>query len=258
VSTACTTGLHAVGDGYRFIQHGDADVMLSGGADCSTNVLSIAAFARMKALSTKFTATPEKSSRPFDRDRDGFVMGEGSAILVLEELEHAKKRNAKIYCEILGYGLSGDAHHISSPRLDGKGAMNCMKRSLNYAGLKPSDIGHVNCHATSTPMGDICETGAIRNVFGSDVAITSTKGATGHLLGAAGAIESLFTVMAVHSGVIPPVANLENRDDKFKDLHIVHQKGGEKWTGKNGRRIALKNSFAFGGANASVIFAEHK
>ncbi|OQV22113.1 3-oxoacyl-[acyl-carrier-protein] synthase, mitochondrial [Hypsibius exemplaris] len=254
VSTACATGLHAVGDAFRFIQHNDADVMVCGGAEASISPLGIAAFARMRALSTKFTDTPERSSRPFDRDRDGFVMGEGSGVLILEEYEHAKRRGAKMYAEVLGYGLAGDASHMTTPRDDGKGATLCMNRALGFAGVKPEQVGYVNCHATSTPHGDKAEANAVRKVFGADKLISSTKGATGHLLGAAGAIESIFAVLACHSGSVPPTVNLENVDKDISDLNIVANKS-VKWEARD-RRIAIKNSFGFGGTNASIVFAQ--
>uniref|UniRef100_A0A2P2HWE2 3-oxoacyl-[acyl-carrier-protein] synthase n=1 Tax=Hirondellea gigas TaxID=1518452 RepID=A0A2P2HWE2_9CRUS len=257
VSTACATGTHSIGDCMRMIKYGDADVMVCGGAEATVNALGMAGFARLRALSVKYNDRPSQASRPFDRDRDGFVMGEGAGVMILEELEHAKKRNAKIYAELLGFGMSGDAHHITSPREDGGGAERAMKRCLEEAGVVHADIGYINAHATSTPKGDAIELRAIERLFGGNgTQVSSTKGAIGHLLGAAGAVESIFTVLACHTGDIPPTANLDNLD-KEVDLNMV-TKVSQPWTKRNKRRVALNNSFGFGGTNACLCFAAYE
>lgn len=257
VSTACATGAHAIGDSFRFIQNGDADIMVCGGTEASISPLAVAAFCRLRALSTSFNDTPEKASRPFDKKRDGFVIGEGSAILILEELQHAIARGVSIYAEILGYGLSGDASHLTAPHSDGNGAMLAMSRAIKNAKLLPGDIEYINAHATSTPLGDSIETKAIKSVFKENVqniAVSSTKGAHGHLLGAAGNLEAVFTIKAVQEGLLPPTINFESTDidDHFNFVPNTHQ----KWTSTK-RRVALKNAFGFGGTNACLCIGEY-
>lgn len=261
VSTACTTGAHSIGDSFNFIRLNAADLMICGGSECSINPISIAGFSRIRALSTKFNDHPQQASRPFDENRNGFVMGEGAGILILEELEHAKKRNAKIYAEVLGYGLSADANHITSPSEDGQGALDSMRNALNDAKLKPENITNINCHATSTPLGDEIELKAIKRLFEhssnqlSNRFITSNKGSIGHLLGAAGAVESIFTILSCYHSLIPLTVNLDKSIDST--LSIVN-KPNFKWSlpNKIDRRIAIKNSFGFGGTNASLVFSE--
>ena len=259
MSTACTTGLHAIGDAARFIRNGDASVIVAGGCEASVTPLGMAGFARMRALSTNFNDEPEHSSRPFDKDRDGFVMAEGAGLLVLEELEHARQREAPIFAEVLGYGLSCDASHVTAPSEDGSGARRCMEGALRDAKILSTRVGHVNAHATSTPLGDTAESKAIWDIFGercaSDILVTSTKGATGHLLGAAGSLEAIFTVMACHSGKVPPTANLVNPVTGF-DLNYVYNRS-KNWDSFNFPRTAISNSFGFGGTNAAICFSEY-
>jgi 3-oxoacyl-[acyl-carrier-protein] synthase II len=254
VVTACATGAHAIGDAARIIAIDDADVMVAGGTEAAVCRLGIAGFAAARALSTNFNDTPKKASRPWDRDRDGFVMGEGAGIVVLEELEHAKKRNATIYAEVTGYGLSGDAHHITAPAEDGNGGYRAMEMALKRAELNVEDIDYINAHGTSTPLGDEIELGAVKRLFGDhayDLSMSSTKSAIGHLLGAAGAVEAAFSVLAVHNGVIPPTLNLENPSEGC-DIDLVPLEAKERPL-KN----ALSNSFGFGGTNASLIFTHY-
>jgi 3-oxoacyl-[acyl-carrier-protein] synthase II len=249
--TACATGVHAIGDAMRLIKLGDADVMVAGGAEASVCELGIGGFCASRALSTGFNDTPAKASRPWDRDRDGFVMGEGAGILVLEELEHAKSRGAKIYGEVVGYGLSGDAYHITAPAEGHEGAFRAMRAAFRNGGLTASDVQYVNAHGTSTPMGDDLELEAVERFFGDSsraVAMSSTKSAIGHLLGAAGAVESIFSLLAIRDSVAPPTLNLDEPSRESVIDRVPHS--------AQERRIdcALSNSFGFGGTNASLIF----
>ncbi len=250
VVTACSTGAHAIGDGARLIKYGDADVMIAGGAEAAICEIGIAGFAACKALSTNFNAEPERASRPYDRDRDGFVMGEGAGVVVLEELEHARARGAKIYAEVIGYGLSGDAYHITSPAPDGEGGFRAMSAALKSAGVRPDELDYVNAHGTSTPVGDEIELNAVARLLGNSAGKTtmsSTKSATGHLLGAAGAVEAIFGTLAIRDGVAPPTINLENPSIETP-IDLAPRKAVE-------RRIdvVLSNSFGFGGTNASLV-----
>ncbi|EFJ19804.1 hypothetical protein SELMODRAFT_233330 [Selaginella moellendorffii] len=252
--TACASGAHSIGDAFRMVRFGDADVMIAGGTEASIDALSLAGFSRAKALSTRFNACPERASRPFDSDREGFVIGEGAGIMILEEYEHAKRRGAKMYAEIRGYGMSGDGHHITQPSEDGKGAVLAMNRALQQSGLKPNEIDYVNAHATSTPRGDKVEAVAIKTVFKEhavtgNLAFSSTKGATGHLLGAAGAVEAIFSVLALHHGQAPPTLNLILPDRVFHDGFVPI--GSTKAMSIH---AVLSNSFGFGGTNASLVF----
>ena len=251
VVTACATGVHAIGDAARLIAWGDADVMVAGGAEGAVNELGMAGFCASRALSTNFNGNPTAASRPWDRDRDGFVMGEGAGVVVLEELEHAQKRGAKIYGEVGGYGMSGDAHHITAPAEGHEGAYRAMKAAFRNGGMQPGDVQYVNAHGTSTPLGDDLELEAVERFFGGDargLAMSSTKSATGHLLGAAGAIEAIFSLLAIRDGVVPPTLNLEHpsRESVIDRVPLHAQE----------RRVdvALSNSFGFGGTNASILF----
>lgn len=251
--TACSTGTHAIGDAANIIARGDADIMLAGGAESAVNVLGLSGFARMKAVTSSFNDTPEKASRPWDQDRSGFVMGEGSGAVVLEELEHAKARGAKIYAEVVGYGMSGDAYHITAP--SGDGAYRAMKMAADHAkehGVELKDINYINAHGTSTPAGDVGEALAVKRLFGDDmkyVSMSSTKSAIGHLLGAAGAVEAVFTVKALQDQICPPTLNLENPAEEVKDMDLVPLRAKKKAI-----KAAMSNSFGFGGTNSSLIF----
>src|ERR1700728_2929336 len=251
VVTACSTGAHAIGDAGRLVALGDADVMVAGGAESPVNRLSLAGFAACRALSTGFNDTPERASRPYDRDRDGFVMGEGAGAVVLEEYDHAKRRGARIYAELIGYGLSGDAYHITAPAEDGDGAFRCMTAALRRAGVAPDDIDYINAHGTSTPLGDEIELKAVERLVGNAagrISMSSTKSSIGHLLGAAGAVESIFCLLAMRDNIVPPTINLDNPSVATAiDLvpHTARQREIE---------VALSNSFGFGGTNASLVF----
>lgn len=254
VVTACSTGAHAIGDASRLIGLGDADVMLAGGSESPVCRLAVAGFAVCRALSTGFNDAPEKASRPYDRDRDGFVMGEGAGVVVLEELQHAIDRGAKIYGEIVGYGLSGDAFHITAPAEDGDGAYRCMVAAVSRAGIDPSEIDYINAHGTSTPMGDEIELGAVERLFGespSSLSMSSTKSAVGHLLGAAGAVEAIFSLLSIRDNMLPPTLNLDNPSVETK-IDLVPHKARERET-----NIVLSNSFGFGGTNASLVFRRY-
>jgi 3-oxoacyl-[acyl-carrier-protein] synthase II len=251
VVTACSTGAHAIGDAGRMIALGDADVMLAGGTESPLNRLSLAGFCACKALSTSFNDTPEKASRPYDKDRDGFVMGEGAGVVVLEEFEHAKARGAKVYAELIGYGLSGDAHHITAPAPDGDGAQRCMTMAIKRAGIAPAEIDYINAHGTSTPMGDEIELNAVQRIVGNAagrISMSSTKSATGHLLGAAGAAEAIFSVLAIRDQVAPPTINLDNPSIETPIDLVPHTPR------KREINTVLSNSFGFGGTNASLVF----
>ncbi|MFL5048271.1 MAG: beta-ketoacyl-ACP synthase II [Xanthobacteraceae bacterium] len=251
VVTACSTGAHAIGDAARLIALGDADVMVAGGAESPVNRISMAGFAACRALSTAFNDAPTRASRPYDRDRDGFVMGEGAGCVVLEEYDHAKERGANIYAELIGYGLSGDAYHITAPASDGDGAYRCMQAAIRRAGVPPAAIDYINAHGTSTPLGDEIEVKAVERVVGNAagrIAMSSTKSSIGHLLGAAGAVEAIFSVLAIRDQVVPPTINLDNPSVETPlDLvpHRAHKRDIE---------VVLSNSFGFGGTNASLVF----
>ncbi|HEX6143007.1 MAG TPA: beta-ketoacyl-ACP synthase II [Geminicoccaceae bacterium] len=252
VVTACSTGAHAIGDASRMIALGDADVMVAGGAEAAICRLGIAGFAAARALSTRFNDEPERASRPWDRDRDGFVMGEGAGIVVLEELEHARERGARMYGEVVGYGMSGDAYHVTAPSPDGNGGYRSMQAALGRAGMEPGDIDYINAHGTSTPLGDEIELGAVKRLFGraaNRISMSSTKSSIGHLLGAAGSVEAIFSLLAIHHQTVPPTLNLEHPSEGC-DLDLVPHEARRREV-----RAALSNSFGFGGTNASLIFA---
>ena len=250
IVTACATANHCMGEAWRIIKFGDADVMLTGGSEACIVPVGIAGFAAMRALSVR-NDEPERASRPFDKDRDGFVMGEGAGVIILEEYEHAKKRGANIYCEVTGYGLTSDAYHMSAPSPDGEGAARCMAMAMKHAKVNPEEVDYINAHGTSTPVGDVCETKAMKRAFGEHakkgLAVSSTKSMTGHLLGAAGAVEMAACVMAMRDGVLPPTINLDNPDPEC-DLDYVPNTAREKKV-----KIAISNSFGFGGHNSSLL-----
>jgi 3-oxoacyl-[acyl-carrier-protein] synthase II len=252
--TACSTGAHAIGDAGRLIQYGDADVMVAGGTEAAVGRIGMSGFAALRALSTNFNDQPEKASRPYDKDRDGFVMGEGAGVVVLEELEHAKKRGAKIYAELIGYGLSGDAHHMTAPPEDGNGGFRAMRNAMKRASITPAEVDYINAHGTSTPLGDEIELGAIKRLFGDaikTVSVSSTKSAIGHLLGAAGGVEAVYSILAAKHDLLPPTLNLDNPSENCHGVDLVPHKAREKKV-----NVALSNSFGFGGTNACLIFRE--
>jgi len=251
VVTACSTGAHSIGDAARMIAMDDADVMLAGGAESAICPIGIAGFAQARALSTNFNDTPERASRPYDVDRDGFVMGEGAGVVVLEEYEHAKKRGAKIYAEVVGYGLSGDAYHVTAPHPEGSGAYRAMQMAMRKSGLELADIDYVNAHGTSTPLGDELELGAVRRLFGNAIgkmSMSSTKSAIGHLLGGAGAVESIFCILALRDQIVPPTLNLDNPSEGCVGVDLVPHVAKERPV-----KAVLNNSFGFGGTNASLV-----
>ena len=254
VVTACSTGAHSIGDAARMIKDGDADIMLAGGAEATICPIGIAGFAQARALSTDFNDQPEKASRPYDVARDGFVMGEGAGVVVLEEYEHAKARGAKIYAEVVGYGLSGAAYHVTAPHPEGSGAYRAMEMALRKAGVSPSDIDYINAHGTSTPLGDELELGAVRRLFGNEIAnvsMSSTKSAIGHLLGGAGAVESIFCILALRDQVAPPTLNLDNPSEGCEGVDLVPHQAKQREI-----RAVLNNSFGFGGTNASLVMKQ--
>ncbi len=251
VVTACSTGAHSIGDAARMIAMDDADIMLAGGAEAAICPIGIAGFAQARALSTGFNDTPQKASRPNDVDRDGFVMGEGAGVVVLEEYEHAKKRGARIYAEVVGYGLSGDAYHVTAPHPEGSGAYRSMEMAMRKSGLNLSDIDYINAHGTSTPLGDELELGAVRRLFGNaigNLSMSSTKSAIGHLLGGAGAVESIFCILALRDQIVPPTLNLDNPGEGTAGVDLVPHVARERPV-----RAVLNNSFGFGGTNASLV-----
>ena len=251
VVTACSTGAHSIGDAARMIALGDAEVMLAGGAESALCPLGIAGFAQARALSTNFNDQPERASRPYDKDRDGFVMGEGAGVVVLEEYERAKARGATIYAELVGYGMSGDAYHVTAPHPEGAGGFRAMQAAMQRSGLALEDIDYINAHGTSTPLGDELELGAVRRLFGDAVgglSMSSTKSAIGHLLGGAGAVEAIFCILAMRDGIVPPTLNLDNPSDGTAGVDLVPHKAKERTV-----RAAVNNSFGFGGTNASLV-----
>jgi 3-oxoacyl-[acyl-carrier-protein] synthase II len=250
VVTACSTGAHSIGDAARMIRDDDADIMLAGGAEATVCPIGIAGFAQARALNMSYNDRPEAASRPYDKDRDGFVMGEGAGVVVLEEYEHAKARGAKIYAEVVGYGLSGDAYHVTAPHPEGSGAYRSMEMALKKAGMTPADIDYINAHGTST-MADTIELGAVKRLFGNEIAnvsMSSTKSAIGHLLGGAGAVETIFCILAIRDQIVPPTLNLDNPDEGTEGVDLVPHKAKKREV-----KAALNNSFGFGGTNASVI-----
>ena len=252
VVTACSTGSHAIGDASRIISDGDADIMIAGGAEAAICKLGVAGFAAARALSTSFNENPKNASRPWDKDRDGFVMGEGAGILILEEYEHAKKRDANIYAEVIGYGMSGDAYHITAPEPTGLGALKSMQNALKHACIDPSDLDYINAHGTSTPLGDIIELQAVYKLMKGkldNLVMSSTKSSIGHLLGAAGAVEAVFSILSMKNKIIPPTINLENKADEASHFNLVPNFSVEKKI-----NYSLSNSFGFGGTNASLVF----
>jgi 3-oxoacyl-[acyl-carrier-protein] synthase II len=251
VVTACSSGAHAIGDAARLVALGDAEVMLAGGAESPISRIGMAGFVACRALSTSFNDMPERASRPYDRDRDGFVMGEGAGIVVLETYEHAKSRGARIYAELIGYGLSGDGYHITAPAEDGDGALRCMRAAIDRAGISAAEIDYINAHGTSTPMGDEIELGAVHRLVGNAAArvcMSSTKSSIGHLLGAAGAVEAIFSILAMRDGVAPPTINLDNPSVETAIDLVPHQ------SKRRSIEVVLSNSFGFGGTNASLVF----
>jgi 3-oxoacyl-[acyl-carrier-protein] synthase II len=254
VVTACSTGAHAIGDAARMVALGDAEVMVAGGTESPVNRISLAGFAALRALSTGFNEDPTRASRPYDKDRDGFVMGEGAGAVVVEALEHAQARGAKIYAELIGYGMSGDAYHITAPSPDGDGAFRCMSMALKRAGISAGDVDYINAHGTSTPLGDEIELGAVQRLVGNAagrVSMSSTKSCIGHLLGAAGAVEAIFSILAIRDGIAPPTINLDNPSVETPIDLVPHK------ARKRDINIALSNSFGFGGTNASLIFSRY-
>jgi 3-oxoacyl-[acyl-carrier-protein] synthase II len=254
VVTACSTGAHAIGDAARMIALGDAEVMVAGGAESPVNRISLAGFASLRALSTGFNDEPSRASRPYDKDRDGFVMGEGAGVVVLESLDHAQSRGARIHAELIGYGMSGDAYHITAPAPDGDGALRCMNSAIKRAGISAGDLDYINAHGTSTPMGDEIELNAVQRLVGNAagrISMSSTKSCIGHLLGAAGAVEAIFSILAIRDGVAPPTINLDNPSVETP-IDLV-----PKQSRKRDIDIVLSNSFGFGGTNASLIFRRY-